>query len=153
MSNKFPKLAVHMTTSPPDWLSTSGYEKAENILDAYKKHTDKTAVYPAANTGGLAELSYLALGLAGETGEAVDVIKKMVRSERIDPDRINKLIDELGDVLWYWIRLVNLTGTTPEQVIARNVTKLAARLVAGTLKERSGQSVTSNQEDLQYAML
>lgn len=120
-------------------LDIFGNEKVRaDILDLYTRQTNATAVYPAVNTGGLAEFSYIALGLAGETGEAVDVVKKMVRSERIDQERVNKLVDELGDVLWYWVRLVALTGVSPEEVIARNVAKLNARKEAGTLSERSG---------------
>ncbi|MBR6569511.1 MAG: nucleoside triphosphate pyrophosphohydrolase family protein [Clostridia bacterium] len=42
------------------------------------------------------------LGLIGESGEIVDVIKKwMFQSVKETPLPVEKLIDEMGDVLWY----------------------------------------------------
>ena len=42
------------------------------------------------------------LGLIGESGEIVDVIKKwMFQSVEETPLPVEKLIDEMGDVLWY----------------------------------------------------
>lgn len=43
--------------------------------------------------------STVQLGLLGESGEVADVIKKAM--ERGQPVNRNKLIEELGDVLWY----------------------------------------------------
>lgn len=44
------------------------------------------------------ELSYLGLGLAGESGEVVELIKKRLRDGSLDVER---LCDELGDVAYY----------------------------------------------------
>lgn len=107
-----------------------------NILDLYKEYTKETAVYPHVNTGDLQELAYVGLGLAGETGEAVDVIKKILRNEGMTDAYRNRLIDELGDVLWYWTRLTMVLNTSSEEIIKRNVEKLLQRKDKGTLINR-----------------
>jgi NTP pyrophosphatase (non-canonical NTP hydrolase) len=108
-------------------------------LGEYVENTMVTAVYPGAGEGNEQELAYLALGLAGETGEAVDCIKKIFR----DPDneaRVlvlkDKLFYELGDVMWYWARLCSATGVDPGHVLEMNYQKLLSRLDQGTLKHR-----------------
>ena len=98
-------------------------------LGRYHDFTSKGAHYPHHGTGGSGELTYLALGLAGETGESVDIIKKMIRDGHINltTERYNDLVSELGDVLWYWIRLVYAIGASPEKVINENMRKLIER--------------------------
>lgn len=106
-------------------------------LDEYLSATDETAVYPASSAGGLPALVYLALGLAGETGESVDVIKKAYRNGGdLTEDMSAKLKLELGDVLWYWVRLCSAAGFSFDDVMFANLDKLRARKDAGTLKVR-----------------
>ncbi len=99
-------------------------------LEEFLVHTAENAVYPGANKAGLDEAAYLALGLAGETGEAVDIIKKLMRGDfkDVDPKEWqDKLALELGDVLWYWIRLVWFIGHSPESIMHLNYKKLKDR--------------------------
>lgn len=66
-----------------------------------------------------------ALGLAGESGEVVDDIKKKYFHGRtIDPDHT---IEELGDVMWYVANIATQLGVTLDEVIERNVDKLRVR--------------------------
>lgn len=73
---------------------------------------------------------YPALGLAGETGEAVDIIKKTIRYGS-DPRDLGKRTEdmklELGDVMWYWCNLVIDLGFNPEELFRMNYDKLHAR--------------------------
>jgi NTP pyrophosphatase (non-canonical NTP hydrolase) len=73
--------------------------------------------------------TYAALGLAGETGEVVEHIKKIVRDENKEasPERIQLLKGELGDVLWYLTRLANELGLTLREIVEGNVEKLLNR--------------------------
>lgn len=49
-----------------------------------------------------------ALGLIGETGELVDVIKKYKYQSGANPEfPTRKIVDELGDVLWYLVELAD----------------------------------------------
>jgi NTP pyrophosphatase (non-canonical NTP hydrolase) len=75
------------------------------------------------------ELAYAALGLAGETGEAVELVKKSFRKGG-KLDRV-ALRDELGDVLYYLTRIANKAGFTLAQIADANVLKLAKRQKLG----------------------
>lgn len=69
------------------------------------------------------------LGLAGEVGEVCDLIKK----DGIYPDRISdvllqdKIVDELGDVMWQAFAVANVIGIPMEHIIESNVAKLNFR--------------------------
>lgn len=66
-----------------------------------------------------------ALGLAGETGEVVDVIKKHLYHDRpLDKDAILK---ELGDVAWYLATLCTALDFRLSDVLEANIAKLKAR--------------------------
>lgn len=72
-------------------------------------------------------LPYAALGLAGESGEVVDEIKKILRDGEITPKRSDNVFLELGDQLWYWFRVCDILGFDPKDVMAGNIKKLADR--------------------------
>lgn len=70
------------------------------------------------------------LGLGGEAGEVVDIVKKSwVREKPIDREH---LIEELGDVIFYWFALCRNQGIRPADVIDANVRKLSERYPPGT---------------------
>jgi NTP pyrophosphatase (non-canonical NTP hydrolase) len=76
-----------------------------------------------------------ALGLAGETGEVVDHIKKVqFAGHALD---IEHLTEELGDVLWYAGLICSAVGCTLDDVMQMNVTKLRKRYPNGFDPERS----------------
>lgn len=80
-------------------------------------------------------LAVLALGVAGEAGEVADHIKKHLgHDHELDRD---KVIKELGDVLWYVATLSNALGVTLQQVAQRNIDKLKARYPDGFSVQRS----------------
>lgn len=101
----------------------------EELFTAYRAFCSEAAFYPDANKGTMKELTYLALGLAGESGESVDVIKKALRDnvETLSEERRTMLIDELGDLFWYQARLLDFLGISLKEVLDRNVDKLTER--------------------------
>ena len=112
------------------------------VLENYMKFTAEGSVYPGANTGNLDELGYLGLGLAGETGESVDVIKKLIRLGvplEDMPELRTKLIGELGDVFWYYARLLAVLDVSLYEVIQINTGKLQRRQEHNTVKLRNGE--------------
>ena len=75
------------------------------------------------------------MGLCGEAGECIDIVKKMMfQQHELDRDR---LIEELGDVLWYCAELASGIGVTLGGVAARNIRKLKKRYPNGFDAERS----------------
>ncbi len=78
------------------------------------------------------QLIYPALGLAGETGEVIERIKKIVRDGRdVSFEDREYLALELGDVLWYVCRIANVLQLSLEDVIQGNVEKLEYRRIHG----------------------
>jgi NTP pyrophosphatase (non-canonical NTP hydrolase) len=77
----------------------------------------------------------IALGLAGEAGEVVDLIKKVEgHGHPLDKD---KLRDELGDLLWYTARLAALYEISLEDCASHNIAKLQKRYPNGFSTEAS----------------
>jgi len=80
-------------------------------------------------------LMIYSMGLAGESGEVIEKLKKAMRDrggELTEDDR-QSLKKELGDVLWYLSELARKIGLSLEEVAALNIEKLASRLERGTL--------------------
>lgn len=75
------------------------------------------------------------LGLAGESGECCDVVKKSLFQD--NREIRDKLIDELGDVLWYVQETAHGLGVSLELIAAHNITKLKKRYPDGFDAERS----------------
>lgn len=99
------------------------------MLNEYAEFTDKTAVYPDANTGNVSEIMYLALGLVGEAGEVGNKIKKFFRDNQTENiEARQNVISECGDVFWYLTRLVRVLGGVPEDTVRANWDKLQSRL-------------------------
>jgi NTP pyrophosphatase (non-canonical NTP hydrolase) len=100
------------------------------------RQTDTTAMYPGCGQGTGPALAYVGLGLAGEAGEVANQIKKVMRDDDglPTPPRSAKLFDELGDVMWYWLRCCRELGFDPYDVVLHNLQKLAERQENGTLQ-------------------
>jgi NTP pyrophosphatase (non-canonical NTP hydrolase) len=107
----------------------------ETDLRAHMARTVETAVYPFAGLGSVQGLMYVALGLSGEAGEVANQIKKIARDDGavVSVERRGKIHDELGDVLWYVLRLCYEMGFDPYEVLDANRTKLTMRAANGTL--------------------
>ena len=75
------------------------------------------------------------LGLAGETGECADLVKKHYFQDGREVYR--DLIDELGDVLWYVVEAVSALDLTLEEVAQHNMDKLKRRYPEGFSADRS----------------
>ena len=75
------------------------------------------------------------LGLAGETGECCDLVKKNFYQDRREIE--THLIEELGDVLWYVAEIASALGCSLNDIAAINIKKLEARYPAGFDPEKS----------------
>jgi NTP pyrophosphatase (non-canonical NTP hydrolase) len=71
------------------------------------------------------DLNHMALGVAGESGELVDCIKKhTVYGKVLDKEN---LAEEIGDSLWYLSNICNLMGWDLAAIAEKNIVKLHAR--------------------------
>ena len=75
------------------------------------------------------------MGLCGESGEAIDLMKKhLYQGHALDKD---KLIKELGDIAWYLAEAATGLNIDLSEVLQRNLDKLHARYPQGFSAERS----------------
>ena len=75
------------------------------------------------------------MGLCGEAGEAIDIVKKhLAQGHELDRE---KLIKELGDVAWYLAETAYALDVPLEDVLQRNIDKLRARYPEGFDTKRS----------------
>lgn len=70
-----------------------------------------------------------AIGLAGETGEVADIIKKHIYHSKYL--KIDDLILELGDVMWYIAEIAEAVGTNFNFIFEKNIEKLKERYPNG----------------------
>ena len=69
-----------------------------------------------------------ALGLGSETGEFVEIVKKMfLQGKPASDENIFHMKRELGDIMWYWVTACAALGLDPFEVITENQKKLEAR--------------------------
>lgn len=87
-------------------------------------------------------LAMLALGAADEAGEVAGAVKKYLYQGH-DFDR-GKLIEEIGDTLWYLTNLCTVIGAEVADVAAANVRKLERRFPDGFDAKRSRERRPTN---------
>jgi len=72
------------------------------------------------------------VGLAAESGEFLEIVKKMVfQGKPWNDDNREHLIIELGDVMWYVMQACAALDVPIEEVVAGNVEKLKKRYPGG----------------------
>lgn len=75
------------------------------------------------------------MGLCGESGEAIDIVKKWL-AQGHPLDRAH-LAGELGDVAWYLAEAATALGMPLEDILRANLEKLERRYPDGFSTERS----------------
>lgn len=73
----------------------------------------------------LSRLIHYAIGLATETAEIQDILKKRLAYGK--PLDLVNLKEELGDLMWYVARICSHQGWALEEVMELNIKKLHAR--------------------------
>ena len=78
--------------------------------------------------------SNMCMGLAGEIGEVIDIMKKHIyQGKELD---ITDVIEEVGDVLWYIANFCNVNNITMDECMESNIKKLRKRFPNGfTVKD------------------
>lgn len=82
------------------------------------------------------------MGLCGESGEAMDILKKcMYQGHPLDREALAK---ELGDVAWYLALASSALGYSLERICEKNIEKLRERYPNGF---EVGRSVNRAEDD------
>ena len=75
------------------------------------------------------------MGLCGESGEAIDIVKKhLAQGHPLDREKLAK---ELGDIAWYLAETAFAIGYPLEEILQMNIDKLKARYPEGFSSENS----------------
>lgn len=94
-------------------------------FDEYQRRARETAVYPDIGNNFV----YPSLGVAGEAGEIIEKVKKVLRDKEgeLDEASIQEIMIEMGDELWYLANLAEELGVSLDEIAERNLQKLSSR--------------------------
>lgn len=79
-------------------------------------------------------LAHAVMGITGEAGELIDAVKKhWAYGKELD---VVNVIEELGDLRFYYQAMLNMFGLTDEDVCAMNMDKLQKRYPTGVYRDQ-----------------
>ena len=115
------------------------FDRYSHFVDTVTSDTSKNFVDLADRLGELdreganiERLTTSGVGLAAESGEFLEIVKKMVfQGKPWNDDNREHLIIELGDVMWYVMQACAALDVSLEDVVAGNVEKLKKRYPGG----------------------
>ena len=116
------------------------FDKYTHFVDAVTSDSSKDFVSLADRLGELdreganiERLTTAGVGLAAESGEFLEIVKKMVfQGKPWNDDNREHLIIELGDVMWYVANACKALDISFDDVIRGNVRKLEKRYPGGS---------------------
>jgi len=126
--NRYKDFVQAVTSQPSNDLSTfmSTLDRLDanyEVFDGVMKHG------PDVN---IPLLITACLGLAAESGEFIEIPKKIIfQGKALTDENVFHMKRELGDIMWYWINACRALNLNPNDVIAENVNKLKARYPGG----------------------
>lgn len=87
------------------------------------------------NLSNMEQLEDGIMGLCGEAGECLDILKKhKFQGHELDKEH---LIKELGDVSWYLAVTANALGVGLDSIFKTNINKLQERYPDGFITDKS----------------
>lgn len=101
-------------------------------IKKYQEETKRTLNHQSSDKDRLGELG---MGLSGEVGELVNIIKKKIyHQHNID---LKDIKEEIGDILWYLSNIANEYKIDLTEVMQENIDKLQKRYPKGYTKKDS----------------
>lgn len=124
--NGYQKLALR-TEAPKDVYTARG-----DVLRAFMMSRGSMKLQ---DVQGVMRLLEGLMGLNGEAGEAVDILKKVLfQGHKLDREHI---AFELGDICWYLALAADAIGYDLETIMKMNIEKLQARYPDGFEVDKS----------------
>ena len=118
---------------------TIDFDKYSHFVDTVTSDSSKDFVYLADRLveldqkgANIERLTTAGVGLAAESGEFLEIVKKMVfQGKPWNDDNRKHLIIELGDVMWYVAQACMALDISFDEVIEGNIKKLEKRYPGG----------------------
>ena len=118
---------------------TVDFEQYEKFVDAVTSDSSKDFVALADRLveldregANIERLTTAGVGLAAESGEFLEIIKKMVfQGKPWDDANREHLLIELGDIMWYVAQATQALDVSFDEVIEVNIKKLEKRYPGG----------------------
>jgi NTP pyrophosphatase (non-canonical NTP hydrolase) len=128
--NKYSEFVGAVTSKTSNDLTTFMYhcERLDANYELFEGETESRHG-PSIN---IPLLLTACLGLAAESGEFIEIPKKMFfQGKPLNEENLFHMKRELGDIIWYWINACRALNLDPNDVIAENVNKLKTRYPGG----------------------
>lgn len=97
-------------------------------LKEYRKKIEKTWIINKY------DIERIILGICGESGEIAEVYKKYLRGDICREKLIHNLRKEIGDELYYLVKLCNHLKLDIERILDLNINKLNSRKQRNKIK-------------------
>ena len=131
---------------------TIDFDKYTDFVDAVTSDSSKDFVYLADRLveldrkgANIERLTTAGVGLAAESGEFLEIVKKMVfQGKPWNEHNREHLIIELGDVMWYVAQACIALDVDFEDVIEGNVKKLEKRYPGGSFDIHKSENRAAN---------
>ena len=128
------------------------FDRYSHFVDTVTSDTSKNFVDLADRLGELdrqganiERLTTAAVGMSAESGEFLEIVKKMVfQGKPWNDDNREHLIIELGDVMWYVMQACAALNVTLDEVIEGNVDKLKKRYPGGDFDVHYSENRAAN---------
>jgi len=128
------------------------FDKYLNFVDSVTSNPSKdykSFIESLNNLNGeganINRLATAAVGLSAESGEFLEIIKKMVfQGKPYNADNREHLIIELGDVMWYVAQACISLDISFDEVLETNIKKLGKRYPEGTFDEFFSENRAAN---------
>ncbi len=127
---------------------TVDFDRYSHFVDGVTSDSSKDFVYLAdrlveldGKGANIERLTTAGVGLAAESGEFLEIVKKMVfQGKPWNADNREHLIIELGDVMWYLAQACMALYISFDEVIERKVKKLESRYPGGKFDINSSEN-------------
>jgi len=116
------------------------FDRYSHFVDAVTSDSSKDFVALADRLveldregANIERLTTAGVGLAAESGEFLEIVKKMVfQGKPWDDANREHLLIELGDIMWYVSQATQALGVSFDEVIEMNIKKLEKRYPGGS---------------------